>query len=327
MRAMVVTAFGPADHLKMMDVPDPTPGEHDLLVEVHAAAVNPVDYKVRQTGLRLRQKCPIILGYDASGVVRAVGSKVQTFNVGDEVYASPSLGRDGANAQLVCVDARTAALKPRSLDHAHAAALPLVTLTAWESLHDRARLHTGETVLIHAGGGGVGHVAIQLAKLHGNRVITTAGRDESIDLCTKLGADVVINYRTESFVQRVEQETNGTGCDVVLETVGGDVFEQSLDCVAVNGRIVSIVGGNSPRLTEALFFKNASLHYEFMGTPTVHGIRPQSQGEILRTVCELVDAGKLKPHVSRTFTLEQLPEAHRLQESGHTVGKIAVQVR
>jgi len=227
----------------------------------------------------------------------------------------------------VCVDARTAAPKPASVDHIHAAALPLVTLTAWEALLLRARIEQGETVLIHAGGGGVGHIAIQLAKLQGCRVLTTASRDESIDLCRRLGADVVIDYSKEDFVQRVQQETHGGGCPVVFDTVGSQTFDRSLDCVAVNGRLITAVGTPSAEIAQKLFRKNATLHFEFMGAPTVYGVRPESQGEILEAAARLVDKGELKPHVSRVIHLEELAEGHRLQESGHVTGKIVVLVK
>jgi NADPH2:quinone reductase len=225
------------------------------------------------------------------------------------------------------VDARTAAHKPASLDHIQSAALPLVTITAWEALLVRARIQPGETVLIHAGGGGVGHIAIQLAKLHNCRVLTTASRDESIKLCHGLGAATVINHAEEDFVLSVQRETDGRGCPIVFDAVGGETFDRSLDCVAVDGRLITAVGTNSPEIARKLFRKNATLYFEFMGTPTVHGVRLESQGEILRSVAKLVDEGRLKPHVSRVFALEELAEAHRLQESGHVTGKLVVQVK
>ena len=198
--------------LQPQEMPEPAPGEHDLLLEVHACGLNPIDFKVRRGALAKGRPMPIILGFDVSGVVRAMGKAVTGFDIGDEVYAAPALVRNGSNAEFVSVDARTAALKPKSLNHIHAAALPLVTITAWEALLERARAQRGETVLIHAGGGGVGHVAIQLAKLHGCRVLTTASRDKSLELCQQHGADVVINYREADFVERVKQETGGRGC-------------------------------------------------------------------------------------------------------------------
>jgi zinc-binding alcohol dehydrogenase family protein len=327
MRAMVVTQFGPPEVLTLQDLPEPRSEPNDLLLEVEAAALNPVDFKIRRGAFREGRTLPFILGYDMSGVVREVGSSVRGFKVGDEVYASPSLIRNGANAAYVCVDARTVAPKPASLDHIHAAALPLVTLTAWEALLLRAQIQSGETVLIHAGGGGVGHIAIQLAKRQGCRVLTTASRDESMQLCRLLGADILIDYSREDFVQRVQQETSGAGCPVIFDTVGGQTFDRSLDCLAVNGRLLTAVGTPSPEIPQKLFRKNASVHFEFMGAPTVYGVHPESQGEILRAAGRLVDEGKLKPHVSRVLNLEDLAEGHQLQETGHVTGKIVVRVK
>jgi NADPH:quinone reductase-like Zn-dependent oxidoreductase len=327
MRAMVVTRFGPPEVLRLQEMPRPEPGPNDLLIEVHAAALNPVDFKIRRGAFREGRVLPFILGYDVSGVVREMGPAVRGFEIGDEVYASPSLVRNGANAEYVGVDARTVAKKPATLDPIQAAALPLVTLTAWEALLIRARIEKGETVLIHAGGGGVGHVAMQLAKLRNCRVLTTASRDESLELCRRLGADVVIDYGKENFVQRVQKETKDGGCPVVLDTVGGETFDRSLDCVAVNGRLITVVGTPSVEIPQKLFRKNATLYFEFMGVPTVYGVRPESQGEILRAAAKLVDEGKLKPYVSRVIGLEELAEGHRWQESQHVTGKIVVRVK
>ena len=326
MRAMMIREFGPPEVLKIEDAPEPNVLEHDLLVEVHAAALNPVDTKIRR-GMHGPKPFPFTLGFDLSGVVRGVGPAVRSFSVGDAIYASPSLARNGSCAELVAVDSRSASLKPAALDHLQAAALPLVTLTAWESLHERAGLHTGETALIHAGAGGVGHIAIQLAKLHGCRVITTASRPQTKELCRQFGADVVVDYATENFVDVVEKETAGRGCPVVFDTVGGEVFDKCLDCVALNGRLVTIVLNENARIIPALFRKNATLHMEFMGVPGLHGIGLEKQGETLRTVAELADAGKLQPHVEKVISLEDVPDAHRELEAGHATGKIVVQLR
>lgn len=328
MRAMVVTQFGGPDVLAMQDIPDPTPCEDDLLIEVHGSALNPIDYKIRGGAFGAGRSFPFVLGFDVSGTVRSLGSRTSSttdFHIGDEVYASPSLIRDGANAQYVCVDGRTAARKPRSIDHTQAAALPLVTLTAWEALYERANLKSGQTVLIQAGGGGVGHIAIQLARLRDCRVLTTSSREQSIELCRSLGADVVINYAEEDFVQRVKDETDGQGCSVVFDCVGGDVFDRSAQCLAVNGQMLTIVGASSGgEAMKELFIRNATLHFEMMGTPTMYGVHPEKQGEILRAAAEFVDRGKLRAHVSRTIELEQLSEGHRWQEASHVTGKIAV---
>jgi len=327
MRAIVVPEFGGPETLKSQEMPEPTPGEHDLLIEVYASGLNPVDFKVRRGALAKGRPMPIILGFDVSGVVRAMGKAVTGFDIGDEVYAAPALVRNGSNAEFVSVDARTAALKPKSLSHSHAAALPLVTITAWEALLARARVQRGETVLIHAGGGGVGHVAIQLAKLHGCRVLTTASRDESLELCQRHGADVVINYREADFVERVRQETGGRGCPVVFDIVGGETFDRSLDCLAADGRLITCVGTPSEKIPQKLFRLNATLIFEFMGAPGVFGIRPESQGEILGAAAALVDEGKLQPHVSRVLDFNEITEGHRLLEGGHVTGKLIVRVK
>jgi NADPH2:quinone reductase len=327
MRAMVVTEFGGVGALRLRDMPVPTPDEHDLLVEVHACGLNPVDFKVRRGALAKGRQLPIILGFDVSGVVRETGKAVRGFCGGDEIYAAPSLARNGANAEFVCVDARTAAPKPKTLDHVRAAALPLVTLTAWESLLVRAATQSGETVLIHAGGGGVGHVAIQLAKRHGCRVLTTASRPEALELCRQLGADVVINYHEADFVERTRQETGGRGCAVVFDTVGGETFERSLDCVAVDGRLITCVGTPSDKIAPKLFRINATLHCEFMGAVGIYGVRHESHGAILRAAAALVDQGELKPHVSRVLDLQEVAEGHRLLETEHVTGKLVVRVK
>jgi NADPH:quinone reductase len=327
MRAMTVSEFGGPEVLKPQDLPAPTPGEHDLLIEVHACGLNPIDFKVRRGALTKGRELPIILGFDVSGVVRDLGKSATNFRVGDEVYAAPALVRNGANAELVCVDARTVALKPKTLDHIQTAALPLVTVTAWEALVQRARIQNGENVLIHAGGGGVGHVAIQIAKLHGCRVFTTASRAESLDLCRKVGADIVINHREADFVERVKHETGRRACAVIFDTVGGETFDRSLDCLAPDGRIITCVGTPSDKIPQKLFRLNATLIFEFMGAPGVYGLRPESHGEILRAVAALVDEGKLKPHVGRILEFEEIAEGHRLLEAGHVTGKLVVRLK
>lgn len=327
MRAMGIHEHGGRENLVPLDLPVPTPGDLDLLIEVHAAAVNPVDYKIRRGGIGKDALKPRVLGYDVSGVVVGMGAGVEGFKVGDAVYAAPSLARQGSNAEYVLVDHRTAAPKPANLSHEEAAALPLVTLTAAESLHDHGRLHMGQTVLIPAGGGGVGHVAIQLAKVHGSRVIATASSPEAVALAKKCGADVVIDYKKENVVERVLQETAGRGVEVSFDTVGGDVFKQCMDCIAVDGRLVTIVSVPAGVDVNPLKMKSASLHFEFMASSTWFNVRPERQGQTLRTMTELVEAGKLVPHVSHRFKLEDLAKAHEQQESGRTVGKIVVKVR
>jgi NADPH2:quinone reductase len=324
MRAAVTTALGPPDVLEIQDLPDPTPGPADLLIEVHASALNPVDTKLRRFGRAGLATPPFVGGYDVSGVVRAVGPAVTGFAVGDEVYASPAIHRPGAHATLVCVNHVTSAPKPRTLTHEQAAALPLVTLTAWESLHRRARIEAGQTVLITAGGGGVGHVAIQLAKLAGCTVLTTASSPDAVALCRQLGADDIIDYRATDFAQVVLDRTANRGADVVLDCVGGDTFEKCPAATAVGGHIVPIVPGPVPQSLATLYPKNVSVHFEFMGAATVSNHHPQRQGEMLRQAAALVDQGKLRPHVFRTYRLDEIRAAHAQQETARTVGKLVV---
>ncbi len=326
MRAAVIHGFGGPEVLQIEERPEPVLRDTDVLVQVHATSINPVDTKVRQSTSAPRT-LPLILGYDVSGVVVRCGSSVTQWKLGDEIIAAPNLFRDGADAEYVAVDARSAARKPQSVDHAAAASLPLVSQTAWEALHLRARIQPGQTVLIHAGAGGVGHVAVQLAKLHGCRVITTAGREQSLAFCRDtLQAHEVIDYRNTDFSERVRELTQGKGAPVILDTVGGEVFAKSLDCAAVNAQIVTILGSNTGDRSRGLLYRNVSIHYEFMGIPTAHEIEPERPGHILNGIANLVDAGLLRPHVSLRLPLEKIADGHRQVESRHTIGKVVVLV-
>lgn len=327
MRAMGFTQYGNADVLHPIDLPVPAPGPRDLLIEVVATAINPVDYKIRGSGRGMQRTFPVVLGYDVCGRVAAVGGGVERFKVGDVIYASPSIGRNGANAEYVLVDERTAAIKPESLSEKQAAALPLVTLTAWESLHVRAAMQPGETVFIQGGGGGVGHVAIQLAHHHGCRVITTAGQPESIALCEKCGADVVLNYRECDVVDELKKLTNDAGVPVAFDCVGGAGLEQCMDAIAFNGRVVGIVHTKTDTIFDKLFKKSATLHTEFMGVGPITGIGIERHGQILRIAAELADAGKLMSHIAKVIGLDDIPAAHREIEQRHVVGKIVVAMK
>ncbi|MDB4988205.1 MAG: zinc-binding dehydrogenase [Myxococcaceae bacterium] len=313
--------------LRLEELPVPEPGEHDLLVEVHATSVNPVDAKVRRTQGAART-FPIVLGYDVSGVIVGMGPRVRNFRLGDAVFGCPNLFGPGANAEFVLLDARAAAKKPASIDHASAAALPLVALTAWESLHERARIEPGQHILIHAGAGGVGHIAVQLAHLHGCKVITTAGRPETIAFCRDiLGCDVVIDHQREDFVDRVLALTEQRGLPVAFDTVGGDVFERTIACVAPGGQLVTILASSPGERAPLLLYRSITVHYEFMGARVAYDIDPSRQGRILSGIAALVDRSLLAPHVSNRFPLEQVAEAHRCIETGRTIGKNVVLVR
>ncbi len=326
MRAVVVNKVGPPEALQWGELPLPTPGPHDLLVEVHATSVNPVDTKVR-LGTRPRQ-LPLVLGYDLSGVVIACGTAVKDWQAGDAVYGCPNLMRHGANAEFALLDARAAARKPASISHLHAACLPLVSLTAHEALHERAHIQPGQTVLIHAGAGGVGHIAVQLAKLHGCHVITTAGRAESLAFCRDvLKADEVIDYRSTDFVARIAELTRGAGVPVVFDTVGGDTFKRSIECLAPCGSMVTILGSDPGAAAPLLLYKSITVHYEFMGARVAYDREPEKQGAILRGIAQLVDNGLLRVHVSSEWTLDTLVAAHHAIEQGRTIGKMAVRVK
>jgi NADPH2:quinone reductase len=326
MRVMLCNRNGGPEVLVPGELPEPVPGPHQLLVAVRATSVNPVDTKVRRGGGATRA-FPLVLGYDASGLVVDCGTAVSGWAAGDAVYGCPNLFGHGANAELVLLDARAAARKPASVDDGAAAALPLVGLTAWEALHDRARIQPGQTVLIHGGAGGVGHVAVQLARLHGCRVLTTAGRAESIAFCReRLGADEVIDYRSTDFVARVAELTGGRGLPVVLDTVGEETFRRSIDCVAPGGQLVTILGATPGDQAAKLLYRSITVHYEFMGARVAYGLDPAHQGDILAGLARLVDRGLLRPHVSRRLPLADVAEAHRQLETGHTIGKVAIEV-
>jgi NADPH2:quinone reductase len=329
MRAMVQREHGAPEVLHPEELPEPALRDTDVLVEVHATSVNPVDTKVRARATTPRD-FPLVLGYDVSGIVMRCGPAATQWQAGDAIFAAPHLFRPGANAQLVAVDARSAARKPATLDHASAAVLPLVSQTAWEALHLRARIQPGQTVLIHAGAGGVGHIAVQLAKLHGCRVLTTAGRDGSLAFCRDvLRADEVIDYRAGNVVEQVKSLTGGKGVPVAFDTVGGDVFVQCLDSVAVNGHVVTILGGSTDlrQRGQSLLYRNVTISYEFMGIPTAYEIEPERPGHILAIIAKLADTGALRPEVRHRFPLARLADAHRQVETGHTIGKVAVTVK
>jgi NADPH2:quinone reductase len=326
MRAMALRQHGGPEVIQAEELPRPEPGRHQLLVEVHATSVNPVDAKVRR-GSGAARAMPVVLGYDASGVVRACGPDAAGWREGELVFGCPNLFGAGANADYVLLDGRAAARKPESIEHAAAACLPLVGLTAWEALHVRAHIEAGQTVLIHAGAGGVGHIAVQLARLSGCRVITTAGRPDSIAFCRDtLGADEVIDYTREDFAIRARELSNGRGVDVVLDTVGEETFRRSIDCVAPGGQIVTILPSTPGDRAPLLLYRSITVHYEFMGVPVANDLHPERQGAILTSIARLVDRGLLRPHVSARFPLERVADAHLQIETGRTIGKIAVLV-
>lgn len=329
MRAIEIHETGGPAVLRLVERPRPElTGPGDILVRLMAAGVNPIDTKVRKSGPLLPAGLPAVLGCDGAGVVEAVGADVTRYQPGDEVwFCYGGLGGPVGNyADYICLDQNLAQPKPRTIGFAEAAAAPLVLLTAWEALNDRAGLSAEQTVLIHAGAGGVGHVAIQLAHLAGARVCTTVSGPEKTDFAHALGAEYCINYREEDLVQAVMDWTEGRGVDVALDTVGPACFRQTIPAMAVYGNLVTILDpGPDLDLKEARI-RNLRLSLELMLSPQLRAL-PRAlahQGEILRRCGKLIDDGELKIHVSRTFPLAAAAEAHQLIEAGHVTGKLVL---
>jgi NADPH2:quinone reductase len=313
------------------EVPRPAlRGDRDVLVRLKAAGVNPVDAKLRKRGYYVSPGSPAVPGCDGAGVVAEKGSGVRRFREGDEVYycSGGVGGPEGNYAEFAVVDERHAALKPRSADFATAAAAPLVLLTAWESLHDRGRVERGMRVLVHAGAGGVGHAAIQLAKLAGAEVCTTVGSEEKAAVAASLGADRALLYRREDFVKGALDWSGGRGVDLAFDTVGGPVFQASFPAVRVYGDLVTILTPQKDTDWNAARMRNLRISLEIMLTPMVMGLGDARlhQTGILERCAELIDAGRLRIILTRTLPLEEAAEAHRLIETGSTTGKMALVV-
>lgn len=315
MRAVVIHQFGGRDQLQVTDVPAPVPGRRELLIRVKAAGVNPVDAKIREGYLRARlpHQFPIIPGWDVAGVVESLGPGVRRFNVGDEVYAyaRKPVVKDGTYAEYIVLPENVVALKPASLDFAHAAAVPLAALTAWQSLFEAAQLKRGQTVLIHAAAGGVGGYAVQLARWKGAGVIATASAAKR-DYVRSLGAQQVIDYRNEDFVTAARRFVRG-GLDVVFDTVGGEVQQRSAEVIGAGGVLVSI-----------LAFKDEAAIRSRGVEPKYVFVRPHAVQ--LRRLAGLIDRKKLAVTLSARLPLSEAVRAHELIESGHTRGKIALEV-
>lgn len=307
MRAAVQQSLGEPDVLEVVDVPRPEPRTNEVLVRVHAASVNPTDWKHRRNGGFLGQP-PFVLGWDLSGVVEAVGVGVARFSPGDEVFGMLSYPfGHGAHADYVTAPARWFAHKPASLDHVAAAALPLVSLTAWQALVENADVQPGQRVLIHAAAGGVGHVAVQIAKALGAYVIGTASAGKH-DFLRELGADEVIDYRTQNF------EEVARNVDVVLDTIGGDYSTRSLRTLRPGGIVVSIIPVGSddfPREAAEL------------GVRAVRMLVDSSHSH-MESVAAMADEGILRATIAGTFPIEQVVEAHRLGETNRTTGKLVL---
>ena len=315
MRAMAINNFGGSEQMSLMDLPRPVPGKGEVLIRIRAAGVNPVDAKIRAGLLRFRMPhmFPVIPGWDASGVVEEAGEGCRRLKVGDEVFAycrKPVI-MHGAYAEYIAVDERNAALKPRSLSHEEAAAIPLSALTAWQSLFDAAGLRRGQSVLVHAAAGGVGGYAVQMARWKGAKVVATASGPNH-EYVNSLGVRRVIDYTSTDFVSAV-REFFPEGVDVAFDTVGGEVQNRSAAAVARGGTLVSILAYTREAELRAM---GIQCKYVF--------VRPD--GRQLARIASLIDAGKLRTHLSAVLPLEQAAKAHEMIETGHTRGKIVLSV-
>ena len=332
MKAIVMTASGNPDVLQLQDVPDPKIEKSgEILVRLQAAGINPIDTKIRSRGTFYPEQMPAILGCDGAGVVEAVGADVEKFQPGDEVYFSQGgLGKPGTGnyAQFTVVDQRFVARKPASLSFAEAAAAPLVLITAWEALYERGRLEAGRRVLIQAGAGGVGHVAIQLAKLKGAEVCTTISTEEKADFVRNLGADYPILYKQTDFVQAALDWTEGVGVELAFDTVGGETFSQTFGAVQLYGDIVTLLQPDNKTNWQEARSRNLRIGLELMLTPQLQeNIQAQQdQAKILQECARLFDEGGLKIDLSKTFPLQEAASAHKLLETGSMTGKIALTI-
>ncbi|HDR7640636.1 MULTISPECIES: NADP-dependent oxidoreductase [Bacillus] len=332
MKAMIIDKYGKVP-MRMAEVPTPEINEYELLAEIHAASINPIDFKIRDGKVKmlLKYEMPLILGNDFSGVITKVGSKVTRFKVGDEIYARPRKNKIGTFAEYIAIHEDDIALKPKNLSFEEAASIPLVGLTSYQALHDIMQLQKGQKILIHAGSGGVGTFAIQLAKIMGATVTTTAS-EAGANLVKSLGADEIINYTTEKFEDML------TNYDAVFDTIGGTTLEKSFNIIKSGGNIVSVSGMPNARFGKEFgsgFFKtllfslaskkltalekkhNAQYSFLFM----------KPSGDQLRTIANYIEAGKIKPVIDQVFPFEDAQKAMEYSEAGRAKGKIIVKIK
>lgn len=329
MKAMMIRAPGDADAFEMVEINKPQLKSGHVLIQVAATSVNTVDTMIRSMGADLAPiapSMPALLGIDVAGTVVAVGDAVAEFEVGDEVYgcAGGVAGIPGALAQYMLVDACLIARKPKTLTMRQAAAVPLVGITAYEGLK-RAGVTAGQQVLVHGGSGGVGHLALQLAKVFGAQVYSTGGGAKQLEMIQMLGA-TAIHYRQTSVADYVAEHTQGRGFDVVYDSVGGENLLNSFEAAALNGQIATTVSLLNLDLS-MMHMKGLSLHVVFMLIPMLHGVGRAAHGDILRELAQYIDAGQLMPVLDDArYSLSEVAKAHRRLESGNAMGKVVVTV-
>ncbi|MBX3710014.1 MAG: zinc-dependent alcohol dehydrogenase family protein [Gammaproteobacteria bacterium] len=329
MKAQVIHAFGDPSVFTMIDLPIPKLKPGHVLIKVHATSANPIDCKVRSGAIsEIAPEFPAILHGDVSGTIEAVGDGVHYFKKGDEIYgcAGGFCNLGGALAEYMLADARLISKKPQSLSMSEAAALPLVSITAWMALFEKAKVISGKNVLIHSGVGGVGHVAIQLAKWSGAKVFTTVRKHEDFAIVKSFGTDEIINAQEEDVAQYKKRLTNDCGFEIIFDTVGGSNLDKSFAAATTNGTIVTIAARSTHDLTP-MHSKGLSLHCVLMLLPLLNGDNREEYGRILEKIAHIVDEGKLKPLLDpHHYTLDKVDQAHELLESGRANGKIVISV-
>lgn len=332
MRAMVIDRYGKVP-MRLAEMPTPEIGEYEVLAEIHAASINPVDFKIRDGKVKLlvKYKMPLILGNDFSGVVAKVGAKVTRFKVGDEIYARPRKSKIGTFAEYIAIHEDDIALKPNNLSFEEAASIPLVGLTSYQALTEILQLQTGQKIFIQAGAGGVGTFAIQLAKLMGATVATTVS-EAGANLVKSLGADEIINYKTEKFEKKLKNY------DAVFDTLGGEILEKSFEVIKSGGKLVSVSGLPNARFGKEYgsgFFKTllfSAASYKLTKLEKKHNVQysflfMKPSGEQLRIIANFIETGKIKPIIDQVFPFEDAQKAMEYAESGRAKGKIIVKIR
>jgi NADPH:quinone reductase-like Zn-dependent oxidoreductase len=333
MKAFILDRYKKKSTLRFGDTPEPAPGQDDVLVEVHSAGLNLLDSKIRdgEFKLILPYRLPLLLGHDVAGVVVRVGANVRRFKPGDEIYARPRDGRVGTFAEFIAINEADVALKPKILTMEEAASVPLVGLTAWQVLVDRAKLAKGQKILIHAGSGGVGTFAIQLAKHLGATVATTTSVANA-ELVKNLGADVVIDYKTQDFEKILSDY------DVVLNSLAGDTLQKSLNVLKPGGKLISISGPPDPAfakeqglnwfLKQAIRFLSSGIRRKAKGRQISYSfLFMRANGEQLSQITALIEAGIIHPVVDRIFPFEATNKALAYIETGRSKGKVVVKLK
>lgn len=326
MKAMILNQYGADSTFEAVDLPDPVASPGHVVIRIAATSVNTVDTMIRAMGedLPLSPALPAVLGMDFAGTIETVGAGVTDFKAGDEVYgcAGGLMALQGALAQYMVADARLIAHKPKSISMREAAALPLVGITAYEGL-TRAGVAADQTVLVHGGAGGVGHIAVQLAKHLGANVSATCSRPEQKAIIEGYGA-TAIDYKRQKVADYVAEHTGGVGFDMVFDTVGGANMSNSFEAAALNGQVSSTVSLLEIDLT-TVHFKGLSLHVVFMLIPMMHDVKRAEHGAILTKLTELVDAGALRPLLdAQSFAFENVGQAYERLASGQAIGKVVV---